>query len=135
MCTEQLRLLRRFLEAEMMSEGVCVRRDAGTPQGGLLSPHLANVLLDDLDRELEARGHLFCRYADDCNICVRAQEAGERVMDSATTFLEKKLKLRVNREKSAVAPVGTRKFLGYRVRSDGGLSVSPLLDSPAYNFL
>jgi len=120
-----LRLLRRFLEAGTMSEGVCVRRDAGTPQGGPLSPLLANVLLDDLDKDLEARGHLFCRYADDCNIYVRTQKAGERVMTSVTTFLEKKLKLRVNREKSAVAPVGTRKFLGYRVRSGGGLSVSP----------
>ena len=120
-----LRLLRRFLEAGMMSEGVCVRRDAGTPQGGPLSPLLANVLLDDLDKELEARGHLFCRYADDCNIYVRTQKACERVMASVTTFLEKKLKLRVNREKSAVAPVGTRKFLGYRVRNSGGLSVSP----------
>lgn len=120
-----LRLLRRFLETGMMSEGVCVRRDAGTPQGGPLSPLLANVLLDDLDKELEARGHLFCRYADDCNIYVRTQKAGDRVMTSVTTFLEKKLKLRVNREKSAVAPVGTRKFLGYRVRNSGGLSVSP----------
>lgn len=120
-----LRLIRRFLEAGMMSEGVCVRRDAGTPQGGPLSPLLANVLLDDLDKELERRGHHFRRYADDCNIYVRTQKAGERVMDSVTTFLEKKLKLRVNREKSAVAPVGTRKFLGYRIRSGGGLSVSP----------
>lgn len=120
-----LRLIRRFLEAGMMSEGVCVRRDAGTPQGGPLSPLLANVLLDDLDRELERRGHRFCRYADDCNIYVRSQKAGERVMTSVTAFLEKKLKLRVNREKSAVAPVGTRKFLGYRVRNGGGLSVSP----------
>ena len=120
-----LRLIRRFLEAGMMSEGVCVRRDAGTPQGGPLSPLLANVLLDDLDKELERRGHRFCRYADDSNIYVRTQKAGERVMATVTTFLEKKLKLRVNREKSAVAPVGTRKFLGYRVRNSGGLSVSP----------
>jgi RNA-directed DNA polymerase len=120
-----LRLLRRFLEAGMMSEGVCVRRDAGTPQGGPLSPLLANVLLDDFDKELERRGHRFCRYADDCNIYVRTQKAGERVMTSVTTFLETKLKLRVNREKSAVAPVVTRKFLGYRVRNGGGLSVSP----------
>jgi RNA-directed DNA polymerase len=120
-----LRLIRRFIEAGVMSEGVCVWRDAGTPQGGPLSPLLANVLLHDLDKELERPGHRFCRYADDSNICVRMQKAGERVMATLTTFLEKKLKLRVNRENSAVAPVGTRKFLGYRVRNNGGLSVSP----------
>ena len=120
-----LRLIRRFIEVGMMSEGVCVRRDRGTPQGGPLSPLLANVLLDDLDKELERRNHRFCRYADDCNIYVRTMKAGDRVMTSVTGFLEKVLKLRVNREKSAVAPVGTRKFLGYRLRAGGRLSVAP----------
>jgi len=120
-----LRIIRRFLEAGMMQGGVCVRREEGTPQGGPLSPLLANVLLDDLDKELERRGHRFCRYADDCNIYVRSQAAGERVMASLTSFLEEKLKLRVNREKSAVAPVGTRKFLGYRLLAGGRLTVAP----------
>ncbi|MEQ8694168.1 MAG: group II intron reverse transcriptase/maturase [Gammaproteobacteria bacterium] len=120
-----LRIIRRFLEAGMMTGGVCVRREEGTPQGGPLSPLLANVLLDDLDKELERRGHRFCRYADDCNIYVRTKAAGERVMASVTRFLEEKLKLRVNREKSAVAYVGDRKFLGYRLLGSGRLTVAP----------
>ena len=86
-----------------MQAGVCTARHEGTPQGGPLSPLLANLLLDDLDRELERRGHAFCRYADDCNIYVRSQAAGERVLASLTKFLEGKLRQRVNREKSAVA--------------------------------
>jgi len=98
-----------------MWEGVCVRREEGTPQGGPLSPLLANLLLDELDKELEKRGHRFCRYADDCNIYVRAPKAGERVLKSMTRFLEMRLKLRVNRDKSAVAPVWERQFLGYRL--------------------
>ena len=81
-----LRIVRRFLEAGLMTEGVCVRRDEGTPQGGPLSPLLANLLLDDLDQELERRGHRFCRYADDCNIYVQSQAAGERVLASVTAF-------------------------------------------------
>jgi RNA-directed DNA polymerase len=120
-----LRIIRRFLEAGMMQEGVCVKRYEGTPQGGPLSPLLANLLLDDLDKELERRGHCFCRYADDCNIYVGSQAAGERVMASVTAFLEKKLRLRVNREKSAVAPVGKRKFLGHRLLSGGRLGIAP----------
>jgi RNA-directed DNA polymerase len=100
-----LHVVRRFLEAGMMWDGVCVERHEGTPQGGPLSPLLANLLLDDLDKELERRGHRFCRYADDCNIYVRTQKAGERVMASVTRFLEGKLRLRVNRKKSAVALV------------------------------
>ena len=92
---------------------------------GVLSPLLANLLLDDLDQLLENRGHRFCRYADDCNIYVRSLAAGQRVMESVTRFLEKKLKLRVNREKSAVAPVGGRKFLGYRLLLNGKLGISP----------
>jgi len=98
-----LRIIRRFLQAGMMQDGMCVARDEGTPQGGPLSPLLANLLLDDLDQELERRGHRFCRYADDCNIYVRSLAAGQRVMDSVVRFLEGKLRLRVNREKSAVS--------------------------------
>ena len=119
-----LRIIRRFLQADMMQDGVCVTRDEGTPQGGPLSPLLANLLLDDLDRELERRGHRFCRYADDCNIYVRSLTAGQRVMESVVRFLEKKLRLRVNREKSAVAPVGERKFLGHRLLLNGKLGIA-----------
>ncbi len=120
-----LRIVRRFLEAGMMSEGVCVRRPEGTPQGGPLSPLLANLLLDDLDKMLEARGHCFCRYADDCNIYVRSEKAGERVMASVTEFLRSRLHLQVNREKSAVAPVWERKFLGHRLLLEGALGIAP----------
>jgi RNA-directed DNA polymerase len=110
-----LRLVRRYLEAGVMLNGVVVEREEGTPQGGPLSPLLANILLDELDRELARRGHAFCRYADDCNIYVRSQRAGERVMASVTRFLEQKLRLRVNHAKSAVARPSQRKFLGYRI--------------------
>jgi RNA-directed DNA polymerase len=120
-----LRIIRRFLQADMMQDGVCVTRDEGTPQGGPLSPLLANLLLDDLDRELERRGHRFCRYADDCNIYVRSLTAGQRVMESVTQFLEEKLRLRVNRVKSAVAKVGERKFLGHRLLLNGKLGIAP----------
>jgi RNA-directed DNA polymerase len=120
-----LRIIRRFLQAGLMQDGVCLAREEGTPQGGPLSPLLANLLLDDLDQLLQSRGHAFCRYADDCNIYVRSQAAGQRVMDSVTRFLEQKLKLRVNREKSAVAPVGERKFLGHRLLLNGKLGISP----------
>ncbi len=120
-----LRLIRWFLEVGMMQNGVCIERYEGTPQGGPLSPLLANLLLDDLDKELEKRGHRFCRYADDCNIYVQTIRAGERVLTSVTQFLEGKLKLRVNREKSAVAFVGERKFLGYRLLGGGRLGIAP----------
>jgi RNA-directed DNA polymerase len=120
-----LLIIRRFLQAGMMQDGVCVSRDEGTPQGGPLSPLLSNLLLDDLDQELERRGHCFCRYADDCNIYVRSLAAGQRVMESVTQFLEGKLRLRVNREKSAVAPVGERKFLGHRLLLNGKLGIAP----------
>jgi RNA-directed DNA polymerase len=109
----------------MMSEGVCARRFEGTPQGGPLSPLLANLLLDDLDRMLEARGHRFCRYADDVNIYVRSETAGQRVMAALAEFLQGRLHLQVNREKSAVAPVGARKFLGHRLLLDGSLAIAP----------
>ena len=108
-----LRIIRRYLEAGMMAEGIVSPRTEGTPQGGPLSPLLSNILLTELDRELERRGHAFCRYADDCNIYVRSQQAGERVMASITRFLADTLKLTVNTAKSAVARPWVRKFLGY----------------------
>jgi RNA-directed DNA polymerase len=120
-----LRIVRRFLAAGMMQGGVCIERYEGTPQGGPLSPLLANLLLDDLDKELERRGHCFCRYADDCNIYVRSQAAGERVMASLVAFLEGKLRLKVNRAKSAVAPVVERSFLGHRLLLGGRLGLAP----------
>jgi RNA-directed DNA polymerase len=106
-------IIRRCLEAGMMAEGIVSPRTEGTPQGGPLSPLLSNILLTELDRELERRGHAFCRYADDCNIYVRSQQAGERVMASITRFLADTLKLTVNVTKSAVARPWVRKFLGY----------------------
>ncbi len=108
-----LKLIRRYLEAGMMAEGVVSPRTQGTPQGGPLSPLLSNILLTELDRELERRGHAFCRYADDCNIYVRSQAAGERVLGGITQFLSERLKLTVNEAKSAVARPRERKFLGY----------------------
>jgi RNA-directed DNA polymerase len=120
-----LRIIRRFLEAGMLQNGVCVERHEGTPQGGPLSPLLANLLLDDLDRELERRDHRFCRYADDCNIYVQSLAAGERVLASVTKYLEEHLKLRVNRSKSAVASVEERKFLGHRLLANGTQTIAP----------
>lgn len=120
-----LALIGRFLRAGMMQNGVCVRREEGTPQGGPLSPLLANILLDDLDKELEARGHKFCRYADDCNIYMRSEAAGRRVLGSVTEFLEKRLKLKVNRDKSAVGKISERKYLGHRLLENGTLGVAP----------
>ena len=108
-----LKLIRRYLEAGMMEGGMTSARTEGTPQGGPLSPLLSNILLTDLDRELEKRGHSFCRYADDCNVYVRTQRSGQRVMAGITAFLEQRLKLKVNAEKSAVARPWQRKFLGY----------------------
>ena len=106
-----LKLIRRYLEAGMMSEGIVSARTEGRPQGGPLSPLLSNILLTDLDR----RGHRFCRYADDCNLYVKSEMAGQHAMEAITDYLEKKLKLRVNRDKSAVARPWQRKFLGYSV--------------------
>jgi RNA-directed DNA polymerase len=112
-CT--LKLVRRFLEAGLWSHGAYEDRREGTPQGGPLSPLLANILLDDLDKELEKRGHKFCRYADDCNIYVRSQVAAERVLNSIKKFLNNKLKLKVNDAKSAASVVTKRIFLGYTI--------------------
>jgi len=108
-----LKLIRRYLKAGLMEGGVASARTEGTPQGGPLSPLLSNILLTDLDRELERRGHRFCRYADDCNIYVGSQRSGQRVRAAITVFLERRLKLKVNAEKSAVARPWQRKFLGY----------------------
>ncbi len=108
-----LGLIRRYLQAGVLADGVVSQRTEGTPQGGPLSPLLSNILLDDLDKELEKRGHAFCRYADDCNIYVRSKRAGERVLASLTQFLAKRLKLRINQTKSAVDRPWNRKFLGY----------------------
>ena len=107
-----LRITRAFLNAGVMENGLVHPIDEGTPQGGPLSPLLSNLLLDDLDRELERRGLSFVRYADDCNIYVRSQRAGERVMTGVTGWLEKKLKLRVNRAKSTVGRPWERKLKG-----------------------
>jgi RNA-directed DNA polymerase len=112
-----LRLIRRYLQAGMMSKGLSTARREGTPQGGPLSPLLSNILLDELDKELERRGHKFCRYADDSNVYVQSRSAGERVLKSLTRFLERRLRLKVNAEKSAVARPWARKFLGYSFTS------------------
>lgn len=122
-----LLLIRRYLQAGIMEGGVCSPRTEGTPQGGPLSPLLSNILLDELDKELEKRGHRFVRYADDCNVYVRSRTAGERVLDSLETFLARRLRLTVNRAKSAVARPWERKFLGYgvTVHREPKLKVSP----------
>jgi RNA-directed DNA polymerase len=108
-----LKLIRGFLTAGALEGGLVSPTEEGTPQGGPLSPLLSNLMLDVLDKELEKRGHRFVRYADDCNIYVRSQRAGERVMAGIERFLEKRLKLKVNRAKSAVAKPSVRKFLGF----------------------
>lgn len=108
-----LRLVNDYLRAGVMVNGVVVETEEGTPQGGPLSPLLSNIVLDELDRELEKRGHRFVRYADDCNIYVASQRAAERVKASVTRFIEKKLRLRVNEEKSAVDLATKRQFLGF----------------------
>jgi RNA-directed DNA polymerase len=114
-----LKLIRAFLNAGVMEDGLVRPVDEGTPQGGPLSPLLSNLVLDDLDKELERRGHRFCRYADDCNIYVRSRRAGERVMASISRFLTVKLKLKVNETKSAVARPEERTFLGFSIANDG----------------
>jgi RNA-directed DNA polymerase len=112
-----LRLIRAWLTAGVLEDGLVSPTEEGTPQGGPLSPLLSNLVLDQLDHELERRGHRFVRYADDCNIYVRSERAGRRLMKGITVFLEGKLKLKVNREKSAVARPWERKFLGFSFTS------------------
>jgi RNA-directed DNA polymerase len=114
-----LKLIRAFLNAGVMEDGLVRPVDEGTPQGGPLSPLLSNLVLDDLDKELARRGLRFCRYADDCNIYVRSRRAGERVMASVSKFLTLRLKLKVNETKSAVARPEERKFLGFSISNDG----------------
>lgn len=114
-----LKLIRAYLKAGVMEDGLVKPVDEGTPQGGPLSPLLSNIVLDDLDKELERRGHRFCRYADDCNIYVRSLRSGERVMASLARFLTDKLRLKVNGAKSAVARPEARKFLGFSISNDG----------------
>lgn len=108
-----LQLLRKYLTTGIMIDGAASVREQGTPQGSPLSPLLSNIVLDELDKELEKRGHSFCRYADDCNIYVKSKRAAERVLQSITNFVEKKLRLRVNQEKSAIGRPWERVFLGY----------------------
>lgn len=123
-----LRLIRSYLESGVLLNGLKVASDEGTPQGGPLSPLLANILLDDLDKELERRGHKFCRYADDCNIYVRSRRAGERVMASVSRELTDVLRLKVNSAKSAVDRPWNRKFLGfsfYRHKDRTGIRIHP----------
>ena len=108
-----LKLIRLFLQSGVMINGIVVDTEEGCPQGGPLSPLLSNIMLTEFDKELEKRGHKFCRYADDCNIYVKSKKAGERVMGNVTEFLEGKLKLKVNRDKSAVDRPWRRKFLGF----------------------
>lgn len=119
-----LKIIRAFLNAGIMQNGVCSERIDGMPQGGPLSPLLSNILLHDLDMELEKRGHRFCRFADDCNIYVKSQRAGERVMESIKQFLSEKLRLKLNEAKSAVARVVERQFLGFRLMQNGKISIS-----------
>ncbi len=119
-----LKIIRRYLQAGIMVDGVTTDRHEGTPQGGPLSPLLSNVLLDELDKELEARGHRFVRYADDCNVYVRSKRAGERVLSSLKEWLAKRLRLRVNEKKSAVDRPQKRKFLGFSFfKRDGRVKI------------
>src|SRR5215510_7742662 len=113
-----LRLIGAFLRVGVMEDGLVSPAEEGTPQGGPLSPLLSNIVLDELDRELERRKHRFVRYADDCNIYVRSERAGRRVMNNVTRFISRRLKLKVNEAKSAVARPGRRKFLGFSFSSN-----------------
>ena len=121
---ELLRLIRQYLEAGMMKDGLVSQRLSGSPQGGPLSPLLSNIVLDELDKELEKRRHKFCRYADDCNIFVKSRKAGERVLESMIEFIEGVLKLKVNRQKSGVRKCSEVKFLGYTIMEQGKIRVA-----------
>ena len=120
-----LRIIRKYLQAGLMRDGLISQRVEGTPQGSPLSPLLSNILLDDLDKELERRGHKFCRYADDSNIYVKSKAAGERVLERITRFLEHKLRLTVNPTKSAVAHPWERRFLGYSMTREVSARLKP----------
>ena len=120
-----LKLIRRYLQAGIMTEGLVTVRTEGTPQGSPLSPLLSNIMLDDLDKELERRGHRFCRYADDCNIYMRSEQAGQRVMESVSQFLIKRLRLKVNPGKSSVGNLWNVKFLGYTMTRENEPRLRP----------
>jgi group II intron reverse transcriptase/maturase len=119
-----LKLIRKYLQSGIMTDGLVSQRTEGTPQGTPLSPLLSNIVLDEMDKELERRGHTFVRYADDCNIFVRSQKAGERVLQSISNFIEDKLKLKVNEAKSKVCHVSKSKFLGYTIIDNGDLIIN-----------
>ena len=119
-----LKLIHRYLRAGLMHDGLVSQRIAGTPQGGPLSPLLSNIVLDELDRELEVRGLSFARYADDCNIFVKSKRSAERVMASLTDFIEEKLKLKVNREKSGIRQCNQVKFLGHTIEKSGKIRIA-----------
>jgi RNA-directed DNA polymerase len=129
-----LGLMRKYLESGIMLNGVKVKSEEGTPQGGPLSPLLANIMLDELDKELEKRGHSFCRYADDCNIYVKSRKAGARVMESISQYIEQVLKLKVNRNKSAVDRPSRRKFLGFSFYMRKGKARNFIHKKPLYRF-
>jgi RNA-directed DNA polymerase len=129
-----LKLIRQYLESGIMLNGVKVKSEEGTPQGGPLSPLLANIMLDDLDKELEKRGHKACRYADDCNIYVKSRRAGERVMEGISHFIENVLKLKINRNKSAVDRPGKRKFLGFSFYVNQGKARNFIPQKPIKRF-
>lgn len=119
-----LRLIREYLQSGIMIGGLLSQRTEGTPQGSPLSPLLSDIVLYEMDKELESRGHKFVRYADDCNIFVQSQAAGERVMESISNFIEGKLKLIVNKDKSKVCFVNQTKYLGYTIPNTGSLSIA-----------
>lgn len=119
-----LKLIHRFLQAGMMQGGIETQRIAGTPQGGPMSPLLSNIVLDELDRELEARGLSFVRYADDCNIFVGSQRSAERVMRSMIDYIEMELKLKVNRQKSGIRKCNQVKFLGHTIEENGKIRIA-----------
>ncbi len=129
-----LKLVRKYLESGIMLNGVKVKSEVGMPQGGPLSPLLANIMLDGLDKELEKRGHKFCRYADDCNIYVKSKKAGERVMESITEYVENVLKLKINRAKSAVDKPSRIKFLGFSFYTRKGRARNFIHKKPVKRF-